>query len=341
MGKSMDQLNRINADEQKVDTLLRPTHLADYRGQPRVTEQLHVFISAALKRSETLDHSLIYGPPGLGKTTLAGIIAREMHAPLHATSGPILEKAGDLAAILTSLESGAVLFIDEIHRLNPQIEELLYPAMEEFKLDLMIGEGPSARSVKLDLQPFTLIGATTRAGSLTAPLRDRFGITLRLGYYQLEDLETIVKRAADLLNFQADEEGVHEIARRARGTPRISNRLLRRARDVAQVRGNGLVDQDIARQALDLLEVDSDGLDAQDRRYLQILLENFQGGPVGIESLAIAIGEERGTLEEIVEPYLIQQGFLARTSRGRQATEGTYRYFGLNPSSHDSSPELL
>ncbi len=315
--------------EEHFERTLRPLHLSEYRGQQRATDQLSVFVQAAQQRREPLDHTLIFGPPGLGKTTLASIIAREMSGQMHATSGPVLEKGGDLAAVLTHLEPGSVLFIDEIHRLNPQIEELLYPAMEDYRLDIVIGEGPSARSIKLDLHPFTLIGATTRAGSLTAPLRDRFGITLRLEYYAVEDLEGIVGRAAGLLGYDLEVDGAREIARRSRGTPRIANRLLRRARDVAEVRAGGVINAAVAAEALDLLEVDGRGLDAQDRRYLQVLIGHFRGGPVGISSLAIAVGEDKGTLEEIVEPYLIQQGLLVRSAQGRCATPAAVQCLGL------------
>ncbi|MDT8281901.1 MAG: Holliday junction branch migration DNA helicase RuvB [Gammaproteobacteria bacterium] len=316
--------------EVAIDRAIRPQYLKDYRGQPAVTEQLDIFIPAAKARGEALDHILFYGPPGLGKTTLAHIVANEMGATLHSTSGPVLEKQGDLAAMLTSLEPHDVLFIDEIHRLSPVIEEVLYPAMEDFQLDIMIGEGPAARSIKLDLPPFTLVGATTRAGSLTSPLRDRFGIVLRLDFYGLNDLSYIVKRSSDILNVEIDNEGAAEIARRARGTPRIVNRLLRRVRDYAQVKANGLIDEDIAASALELLKVDPLGFDIMDRRLLLAIIEKFNGGPVGVENLAAAIGEERDTIEDVIEPYLIQQGYLMRTPRGRIATANVYKHFGLH-----------
>jgi Holliday junction DNA helicase RuvB len=315
--------------EEQHDRAIRPRSLADYVGQPRVREQMDIFIRAALNRSEALDHTLIFGPPGLGKTTLANIIANEMNVSIKATSGPVLEKAGDLAALLTNLEPNDVLFIDEIHRLSPAVEEVLYPAMEDYQLDIMIGEGPAARSIKLDLPPFTLIGATTRAGLLTSPLRDRFGIVQRLEFYSVADLTGIVARSARLLNVETDERGAYEIARRSRGTPRISNRLLRRVRDFAEVKGQGVITLDIADLALNMLNVDLHGLDHMDRRLLLAVMEKFAGGPVGVESLAAAVGEEKGTLEDVVEPYLIQQGFLMRTSRGRVATELAYQHFGL------------
>ncbi len=316
--------------EVAIDRAIRPQYLKDYRGQPAVTEQLDIFIPAAKARGEALDHILFYGPPGLGKTTLAHIVANEMGATLHSTSGPVLEKQGDLAAMLTSLEPHDVLFIDEIHRLSPVVEEVLYPAMEDFQLDIMIGEGPAARSIKLDLPPFTLVGATTRAGSLTSPLRDRFGIVLRLDFYGLNDLSYIVKRSSDILNVEIDNEGAAEIARRARGTPRIVNRLLRRVRDYAQVKASGLVNEDIAARALELLKVDPLGFDIMDRRLLLAIIEKFNGGPVGVENLAAAIGEERDTIEDVIEPYLIQQGYLMRTPRGRIATANVYKHFGLH-----------
>lgn len=307
--------------EDKQDSHIRPSLLSEYIGQPTVKEQMSVFIGAARSRQEALDHTLIFGPPGLGKTTLANIIAREMGGNLRSTSGPVLERAGDLAAMLTNLEAGDVLFIDEIHRLSPMIEEILYPAMEDFQLDIMIGEGPSARSIKLDLPPFTLVAATTRAGLLTSPLRDRFGIVQRLEFYSVADLTTIVARSARLLNVPMTEEGALEVARRSRGTPRIANRLLRRVRDYAQVKGDGVVTEQMAQNALDMLAVDRRGLDNLDRRYLEALHERFDGGPAGVESIAAALAEDRGTLEDVIEPYLIQQGFVVRTARGRILTD--------------------
>lgn len=317
------------ADEKVIDRAIRPKCLADYIGQPQVSQQLAIFIEAAKQRTDALDHLLIFGPPGLGKTTLAHIIAHEMGVNLRSTSGPVLEKAGDLAAILTNLQENDVLFIDEIHRLSPVVEEVLYPAMEDYQLDIMIGEGPAARSIKLDLPPFTLVGATTRAGALTSPLRDRFGIVQRLEFYQVADLQKIVSRSAVCLNQPLTVDGALEIAQRSRGTPRIANRLLRRVRDFAQVKANGEITKEVAQQALTLLAVDQQGFDYLDRKLLLALIEKFAGGPVGVETLAAAIGEERETIEDVLEPYLIQQGFLQRTPRGRLATELTYQHFGL------------
>ena len=317
--------------EDQIDRAIRPTSFDDYIGQPVVREQMEIFIGAARGRGEALDHTLIFGPPGLGKTTLANIIASEMGGTLKSTSGPVLERAGDLAAMLTNLEEGDVLFIDEIHRLSPVIEEILYPAMEDYQLDIMIGEGPAARSIKLDLPAFTLVAATTRAGLLTSPLRDRFGIVQRLEFYSVEDLTHIVKRSASLMDVPMTEEGAAEIARRSRGTPRIANRLLRRVRDYAQVKGTGEVTHEMAQRALDMLNVDKDGLDTLDRRYLSMLLERFDGGPAGVEALAAAMAEDSGTLEDVIEPYLIQQGYVMRTARGRIATNMAYLQFGMTP----------
>ena len=316
-------------DEDVIDRAIRPKLLADYVGQPQVREQMDIFIKAAKLRQDALDHLLIFGPPGLGKTTLANIVANEMGVNIRTTSGPVLEKAGDLAAMLTNLEPHDVLFIDEIHRLSPAIEEVLYPAMEDYQLDIMIGEGPAARSIKLDLPPFTLVGATTRAGSLTSPLRDRFGIVQRLEFYSVEDLTSIVARSAGCLNLELEQHAAFEVARRSRGTPRIANRLLRRVRDYADVRNGGVISVDVAKQALSMLDVDDAGFDYLDRKLLSAVIERFDGGPVGLDNLAAAIGEERDTIEDVLEPYLIQQGFLQRTPRGRIATSQTYRHFGL------------
>jgi holliday junction DNA helicase RuvB len=317
------------AEEEAVENAIRPRRLQDYVGQTPVKAQLEIFISAAAARGEALDHVLIFGPPGLGKTTLAHIIAAELGVNLRQTSGPVLERPGDLAALLTNLQARDVLFIDEIHRLSPVVEEVLYPALEDYQLDLMIGEGPAARSIKLNLPPFTLVGATTRAGLLTSPLRDRFGIVQRLEFYEVADLERIVKRSAGILGVTIDEGGARRIAQRSRGTPRITNRLLRRVRDFAQVRADGRIDEAVANAALDLLEVDTLGFDTLDRKLLTAIIERFDGGPVGIDSLAAALGEERGTLEDVTEPFLIQQGFLVRTARGRVATRASYLHFGL------------
>lgn len=320
-----------SGEDEAVDRAIRPKSFADYVGQPAVCEQLQIFVAAARARGDALDHVLIHGPPGLGKTTLAHILSHEMQSNLRQTSGPVLERPGDLAAILTSLEPNDVLFVDEIHRLSPVVEEVLYPAMEDYQIDIMIGEGPAARSIKLDLPPFTLVGATTRAGALTSPLRDRFGITQRLEFYGADDLSSIVSRSGRLLNLAIEPNGAGEIARRSRGTPRIANRLLRRVRDYAEVKANGVISDSVAGAALDMLSVDAHGLDLMDRRLLTALMERFDGGPAGLESLAAAIGEERATLEDVIEPYLIQQGFLTRTPRGRLVTNKAWAHFGLKP----------
>ena len=339
-----DRLITANAGqgEEGHDRAMRPKHLADYVGQEECRTQMAIFIEAAMARKEALDHTLIFGPPGLGKTTLALIIANEMGVNLRQTAAPVLEKAGDLAALLTNLEKHDVLFIDEIHRLSPAVEEILYPAMEDYQLDLMIGEGASARSIKIDLPPFTLIGATTRAGLLTSPLRDRFGIVQRLVFYTVEELTHIVTRSAQVLKIGIEQKGAVEIAKRSRGTPRIANRLLRRVRDFAQVKSNGVITEEVAAQALTMLKVDSNGFDSLDRKFLLTLIENFSGGPVGLDTMAAAISEERGTIEDVLEPYLLQQGFIMRTPRGRVVTRNAYLHFGLPlPKQITSSEDLF
>ncbi len=328
-------------DDVAIDRAIRPRTLDEYRGQPAVKEQMEIFIPAAKRRAEALDHVLIFGPPGLGKTTLAHVIANEMEVNMRQTSGPVLEKPGDLAALLTNLDPHDLLFVDEIHRLSPVVEEILYPAMEDYQLDIMIGEGPAARSIKVDLPPFTLVGATTRAGLLTSPLRDRFGIVQRLEFYSNEDLASIVHRSARILGIQMDDRGAMEIACRSRGTPRITNRLLRRVRDYAEIKADGKITAEIADAALAMLKVDARGLDNMDRRLMLTVLEKFDGGPVGVDSLAAAIGEERGTIEDVLEPFMIQQGFLMRTPRGRVATRRAFEYFGFKPRTDALNTDLF
>jgi Holliday junction DNA helicase RuvB len=340
---SLERLTSASTTREETDhdRAVRPKRLADYVGQPEAREQLEIFVHAARGRRDALDHTLLFGPPGLGKTTLANIIANEMGVNLRQTSGPVLERSGDLAALLTNLEPNDVLFIDEIHRLNPVVEEVLYPAMEDYQLDIVIGEGPAARAIKLDLAPFTLVGATTRAGLLTSPLRDRFGIVMRLEFYSEADLAHIVSRAAGIIGTAIDAAGAREIARRARGTPRIANRLLRRVRDYAEVRAGGHIDAAVASAALDMLKVDAEGLDVMDRKILLSIIERFDGGPVGVDSLAAAVGEERGTIEEVIEPFLIQRGFMMRTPRGRIAAKRAWEHLGFKPPAGTAVDDLF
>ena len=333
--------HELDGDERDFEDSIRPKSLDEFVGQKVLREQLKVFIKAARKREEALDHVLLFGPPGLGKTTLAHIIANEMGVSLVQTSGPVLERQGDVAALLTRLNASSVLFVDEIHRLNPVVEEVLYPAMEDYRIDIMIGQGPGAKSIQLHLKPFTLVGATTRTGLLTSPLRERFGIVLRIDYYSQDDLVAIIARSARILNVKADEDGVSAIAARARGTPRVANRLLRRVRDYAQIEGDGSIDRKIAEYALKMLEVDVYGLDMLDRKYLRVLVENYRGGPAGVETLSAALSEDRGTVEDVIEPYLLQQGFIQRTPRGRLATQRTWKHLGIEFSGNSQQGSLL